>query len=154
MVKFCLASGTQLKTAPLDDSSFSFTPGNQKRIQELLWTAGFHASQGRLPDGYTKFDLIQFRHWPNLTRLPVTDHTAFICALLTRTPTTIKLVWRILEITKEEVMQVLSAAHSAGLIKTLVKTSDNDQIDAELKKAKPAPVSGLLRSLFNKIKGL
>lgn len=138
-------------------------PGAGKNIGELLWQAAFHASQGRLIDDISKYDIVQFRFWPNLTRLPKTQNTARICALLTRHPTTIMLVHRVLGIGKEEVYSIYSAAYSAGIasIRNLESTSNLRSNDAETAeadlmhdKAEPAQKQGLFQSLFSKISRL
>lgn len=128
-----------------------------KPLSELLWQTAFHASQGRLVEGSSRYDVAQFRHWPNLTRLPVTPNSARICALLTRHPSTIMLVHRVLGIGREEVYQNYSAAFCAGIVNVKSSSPDAAKVeDSALDKA-PEPTherSGLFRSLFAKISGL
>ncbi len=153
MAEFFQAPAAQFKTVPLGADE---KPQSPRHISELLWQAAFHASQGRMVEGTSKYDVVQFRQWPNLPRLPKTPNTARLCALLTRHPTTIMLVHRQLGIDKEEVYRVYSAAYSAG-IATMV--SQNPQaIGAEEQKAEPVESPqervGLFRSLFAKVAGL
>lgn len=88
-------------------------------LNELLWQATFHASQGRLIEGCHKFDIVQFKYWPNLTRLPCTANTARICAALVAHPTTIMILRAMLKIDAAEVCQIYSAAHIAGITNIL-----------------------------------
>lgn len=156
MAEFFQAPAAQFEITPLDASASPQAPNYGKNIGELLWQAAFHASQGRLVEGTSKYDVVEFRHWPNLPRLSKTANTARICALLTRHPTTIMLVRRQLDIGHEEVYRVYSAAYCAGIANMV---SRNPQVTAAEDAAgtvqeEPAEGRGLLRSLFSKISGL
>ena len=150
--EFFAAPALQFKTYPLSDAD---SPQSPRHIGELLWQAAFHASQGRMVEGTSKYDVVQFRQWPNLPHLPKTANTARICALLTRHPMTIMLVHRQLGIDKEEVYRVYSAAKSAGLTNMV---SQNPEAVGETPKAElpepPPERTGLFRSLFSKVAGL
>lgn len=130
--------------------------GSRKNLNALLWQTAFHASQGRLIEGCSKYDVVKFRHWPNLTRLSITRNTARICALLTRHPTTIMLVHRVLGIDKEEVYQIYSAASAAGICHKFGKGPESENTDVDFPDQRPKPVNAqsLLSSLFAKISGL
>lgn len=154
MARFCQAPAAKFETTPLGNSSLSYPIESARNIKELLWQAAFHVSQGRLPEGCTKYDVVKFRHWPNLTRLPITPNAAQICALLTRTPTTIMLVRRILELPREEVYQIYSAAYCAGLTSKVQNTPEQAQAETAAAEAPPPATQGLMRSLFAKILGL
>ncbi|HEY5994251.1 MAG TPA: hypothetical protein VIU46_06565 [Gallionellaceae bacterium] len=151
--EFFQAPAAQFSTSPLDAAE---RPQNPRHISELLWQAGFHASQGRMVEGTSKYDVIQFRRWPNLPHLPKTANTARICALLTRHPMTIMLVHRQLGIEKDEVYRVYSAAHSAGI--SYLVSQNLQAIEGDATKAGPAAAPqervSLLRSLFSKVAGL
>lgn len=162
MKEFFLAPAAEFKTTPLGASA-SPASGAARNIGELLWQAAFHASGGRMIDDTTKYDVVQFLSWPNLTRLPNTPNTARICALLTRHPTTIMLVHRKLGIAKEEVYRIYSAAYSAGIasIRNLESTThlravDSLTAEADLvaEAAAPTEKQGMFYSLFSKISGL
>jgi hypothetical protein len=144
---FC-APASEFRSSPLEGAA----PAHPRHMDELLWQAAFHASQGRLVDGITMFDVVQFRRWPNLPHLPKTANTARICALLTRHPTTIMLAHRLLGIRKDEVYQIYSAAYCAGLANII------NQNPEALPAAEPlgdrSEARGLFRSLFAKISGL
>ncbi len=121
-----------------------------------MWQAAFHASQGRLIEGCSKYDVVRFRRWPNLSRLPKSPNTTRICALLTRHATTIMLAHRRLGADKEEIYQTYAAAYCAGLV-TMV--SRNPQAasgagSAEPTEEAPATQRNLLRLLFAKISRL
>ncbi len=153
MAEFFQTPAAQFKTLPLGADE---KPQSPRHISELLWQAAFHASQGRMIEGASKYDVIQFRHWPNLPHLPKTANTARICALLTRHPMTIMLVHRQLGIDREEVYRVYSAAHSAGLTSMVSQNPQavgGDEPKAEIPEP-PQERVGLLRSLFSKVAGL
>lgn len=161
MAEFFQTPAAQFEVTPLGAAASPQAPGTGKNISELLWQAGFHASQGRMLDDTTKYDVVQFLSWPNLTRLPKTPNTARICALLTRHATTIMLVHRKLGIENKEVYQVYSAAYSAGIASirnlestTKLRAMDSLTTEAELATAEPAPKQGMFHSLFSKISGL
>lgn len=154
MTLFCQTPASEFKTAELDESDIKKEPG--QNICELLWQAAFYASQGKIIEGCSKYDVVQFRHWPNLSRLPQTPNTMRICALLTRYPTTIMLVPRRLGAGKEEVFQAYSAAYCSGLVNMV---SRNPQAKAtepaeEETQDQQSQKQGLWQSLFSKISGL
>jgi len=151
-VEFCCAPAAMFEVTVFDTTALQYVSGSGKNIRDLLWQAAFHVSHGRLIEGCSKYDVVKFRHWPNLTRLPVTPNAARICALLTRHPTTIMLVHRMLGIDKEEVCQIYSAAYSAGIADTLSRAC----FEASTTDNPPEPVKeqGLFRSLFAKISRL
>lgn len=156
IAEFCRAPAAQFEILGFGAASLPFARRSGKTIQALLWQAAFHASQGRLIEGCSKYDVIQFERWPNLTRLPTTPNTARICALLTRHPTTLMLVHRVLGIDKEEVLQIVSAASSAGISKTLNLNPDSTNFEAEIANKPPESIKehGLFRALFAKLSGL
>jgi hypothetical protein len=148
--EFFQAPSSQFVTEPADPSD---QPERRRHLGELLWQAGFHASKGRMVEGTSMFDIVRFRHWPNLTQLPHTPNTARICALLTRHATTIMLAHRLLGIKKDEVYRVYSAAYSAG-IATIINQNPEAVTAPEPEAEEPAETRGLFRSLFAKISGL
>lgn len=156
MAEFCRAPAAQFVVTVISATAISEFSSPGRNIKDLLWQAAFHASQGFLVEGCSKYDVVQFRHWPNLTRLPTTQHTARVCALLTRHPTTIMLVQHILGIGKEEVCQIYSAAYCAGIAQRISRNPDSGGDDALAADAKPEPAQerSLFRSLFAKISGL
>lgn len=166
MAEFCQAPASDFEVVALKDhrdgQRFSQFPSGKTR--ELLWTAAFHASQGRL-DRYRSdnglahvYDVVSFTHWPNLTRLPVTSNTMRICALLARHPTSIGLVPRKLHIKPEEVYQVYSAANSYGIVNCLnPHTGQSDPQNDNMLDEQADLVQkqrNLLQLLFDKISGL
>ena len=166
MAKFCLAPVSDFEVVTLNerkDAHLSTQPPSGK-IRELLWTAAFHASQGRL-DKYRSdnaathiLDVISFTHWPNLTRLPVSPNTMRICALLTRHPTSIGMIARKLRINQEEAYQVYSAASSYGIVNCLScddLKSDADYDDVADEQGDPVQKQrNLFQALFAKVSGL
>ena len=151
---FCRADAAEFKVIPLNETAPAYVTGPGRDLKELLWSAAFHASEGRLVEGASKYDVVQFRHWPNLTRLPTTPNAARICALLTRHPTTVMLIHRVLGIDKAEVCQIYSAAHCAGITSTISQTPKASSAASEAAPSEPAQERSLFRSLFAKISGL
>lgn len=156
MAEFCRVAAGHFEVTTVNQAVITEAPVPARSIRDLLWLAAFHASQGLLVEGCSKYDVVQFRHWPNLTRLPATPNAARICALLTRHPTTIMLVHHILDIEKSEVHQIYSAAYSAGMAHRISSNPVSGSIDAFAAEARPEPVPerGLFRSLFAKLSGL
>jgi len=156
MAEFCQAPATQFEITGWNETTPPSHLGIAKNIRDLLWQTAFHSSRGRLVEGRSKYDVVQFRHWPNVTRLPVSPNTVRICALLTRHPTTIMFVHRLLGISKEEVYQNYSAAVSAGIANVISSHSEATVFKPDEIEAQPEPVQhrGLFRSLFAKISGL
>ncbi len=154
MAGFCQAPATAFETSPLGPAA---SPGEtNKSIEDLMWQAAFYASNGRLIEGCSKYDVVKFRRWPNLSRLPKSPNTMRICALLTRYPTTIMLTHRRLGAEKEEIYQTYSAAYCAGLVNMVSRnpqaTSGADA--TEPTEEGPARRRNLLRALLAKISGL
>lgn len=118
-----------------------------RNIDELMWNAAYHASGGRLMEGCRRDDVVQFRHWPNLSRLPTTPNTMRVVALLTRHPTSITLARHLLKIDAGEIYQIYSAAHCAGIAHVLNRKPEDPVL-------KPHRNQALLGMLLNKIAGL
>jgi len=162
MAAFCLASADAFEIAPIEPGSIS--PGTAGRdIDELLWHAGFCAAQGRLPEGLSEFDVVQFTRWPNLSRLPSTPNAMRICALLVNQPTSIMMARRRLHVDAGEIHSIYAAAHSAGIAKVLnrkaaesgVETApvaeSNEPVAREGDDAGPTTIFGML---FNRVSGM
>lgn len=125
---FCQVSSSELEVKEMTESESidcSLGKGNclaegiGRNLDELMWMAGYYASNGRLMDGLNLDDVVTISHWPNLTRLP-NDYNSFqMAAMLTRHPTTIVFAHRVLKIPQEEINSFYTAAHCAGLAKTL-----------------------------------
>jgi hypothetical protein len=100
-----------------------------RNIDELMWHAAFHASQGRLMEGCYRDDVVELTYWPNLTRLPLTPNTARISALLNRHPTSITLAARLLKVDMAEMYQFYSAARCAGLARAVNRTPEEPKLE-------------------------
>lgn len=148
--EFFQAPASQLRS---EEAGAMHRNTGRRHICELLWQAGFHASQGRLVEGTSMFDIVRFKRWPNLPQLPHSANTARICALLTRHATTIMLVHRLLNVGRDEVHRVYSAAYCAG-IAVIVNQNPEAVEDAAEEPEAPADTRGLFRALFSKISGL
>lgn len=99
-------------------------------IEELFWAVAFHQSGGNLLGHGQRQDVVLFKRWPNLTRLPQTANTSRICALLTRRATSIVLASRILKVSEEEIFRVYSAAYYSGISHTVNRAPDPVQPEA------------------------
>ena len=156
MAEFCRAPADHFTITAISEAAQTDYSAPAKSLRDLLWCAAFHASQGLLVEGCSKYDVVQFCHWPNLTRLPATKNAARICALLTRHPTTIMLVHHVLDIEKDEVYQIYSAAYSAGIVQRIGGNSQPGNVAVLPAEVQTEPVQerGLFRSLFAKISGL
>jgi hypothetical protein len=145
-------------SGPLADRS---EPRVGRNIDELLWQAGFYASEGRLMQGCSYYDVVQLRHWPNLSRLPITPNSMRICALLVRYPTSILLAYRLLKVPAAEMFQFYTAARCAGIANVLnrearpVSSGPQDEPpEPEAPVLKPHRSQTLLSLLLEKIAGL
>lgn len=117
------ADRLEMRSVRSDSQATSRTPG--RPLAELLWTAGFHASDGRLLEGCFHYDVVRLPHWPNLTRVPITPNTMRICAMLTRHPTSIMVAHRLLKIDATELYRFYSAATCAGLVDVLNRKAEH-----------------------------
>ncbi len=105
-------------------------PGSVGRnIDELMWIAAFHASKGRLMEGCFRDDVVELSYWPNLTRLPLTENSARIAALLNRHPTSITFAARLLKVDMPEMYQFYSAARCAGLARAINRTPEEPKLE-------------------------
>lgn len=153
---FSIASADSFEVRNLNDAESNAIPASGKDIRDLLWELAFHAHEHTLIADCSENDVIQFNRWPNLTRLSGTPNTARICALLTRNPTSITLVRRVLGIDRNEVNQVISAAYSAGIVNTISRGPSMAQPEPTAAETKPDTLQkpGLWNSLFTKISSL
>lgn len=161
MAAFCLAPADAFEIELIEPGSVA--PGTAGRdVDELLWHAGFCAAQGRLPEGLSEFDVVQFTRWPNLSRLPSTPNAMRICALLVSHPTSIMMARRRLHVEAGEIRSIYAAAHLAGIAKVLNRKAAEPEVEAlpvaETTEqvgaggaAGPATIFGLL---FNRISGI
>lgn len=143
LASFCCLPADDFKVSVLDARAPS-QETNGRCIKELLWNAGFHASQGRLMEGCYRDDVVELIHWPNLTRLPSTANSMRIASLLAQHPTSLTLAFRMLRIDKAEAFQFYSAARSAGLVRAVNRPAVEPVL-------KPHRHQALLSLLFNKI---
>lgn len=115
-----------------------------RNIDELMWHAAFHASQGRMMEGCYRDDVVELEHWPNLSRLPHTPQTMRIAALLSRHPTSIYFAMRLLKVSTAEMYQFYSAARAAGLARPINRKPEEPKLE-------PHRNQTLLSALLGKI---
>lgn len=148
-VKFFTTPAKQFQVDVMEAEPVALPRGARhgRNVDELMWTAAFFASNGRLMEGCRRDDVVQFHHWPNLSRLPVTPNTMRIVALLTRHATSITLAHRLLKVDTPEIYQIYSAARCAGIAHVLNRKPDDPVL-------KPHRNQALLGMLLNKITGM
>jgi hypothetical protein len=146
---FCAARAADYVVSCLTagESDHCINSGIGRNIDELMWCAGFYASKGLLIESCQQTDVVEFRHWPNLTRLPITPNTLAITALLTRYPTSPVIAARLLKISWQEIAQVYTAAFCAGLAVVINRKT-------ELPKLEPHKNRTLLSQLLSRIAGM
>lgn len=156
IAEFCHAPAANFEIRSLSNSELMSMNAPGKDIRELLWQLAFHIYEDALIPSCSENDVIQFNRWPNLTRLPVTPNTARICALLTRNPTSITLIRRVLGIDRHEVNRIVSDAYSAGIVNTVSRGPSSMSTEPATEEIKPVQPqkSGLWNSLFSKISSL
>lgn len=122
IVELCRANSSELNVRNMNDKEsmdISAEKGVGRNIDELMWQAGYYASQGRLMEGLSLTDVVHLKHWPNLTRLPNNFNSFQMAAMLTRHPTTIVFAHRVLKIPQDEIKEFYTAAYCAGLAEML-----------------------------------
>lgn len=146
MAAFLTTPPNEVKLTILDaaDPRIASTDMIGRNLDELMWQAAFHASQGRLMRGCYRDDVVELEYWPNLSRLPQTPQSMRIAALLTRHPTSIYFAMRLLKVTPEEMYQFYSAARAAGLARPINRKPEEPKLE-------PHRNQGLLSSLLSKI---
>ena len=146
MEKLCRAPSSQFDVREMSpNEAIDCALGGEvgRNIDELMWMAGYYASEGRLMKGLNLDDVVKIKHWPNLTRLPNNFNSFQMAAMLTRHPTTIVFARRVLKIPQEEINSFYTAAHCAGLSKTLNTPPD----------ALPVPEDSGEKTLLSRIIG-
>jgi len=134
--EFWRAPADQFQVTAIEENAGGLECNSMRPLHELLWSATFHASQGKLIDGCHKFDVVQFKRWPNLTRLPCTPNATRICAALVAHPITIMILRAMLKIDTAEICQIYSAAYIAGVANVLNRkksetgAATNDESDS------------------------
>jgi len=149
LAAFCRVPAETFEVTILSDDDERVPHKNQfgRNLDELMWHAGFHASEGRLLEGSYRDDVVELAHWPNLSRLPMTPNTIRLCALFISHPTSILLAGRLLRVENEEIYQFYSAARCAGLARTLNRKPEEPDL-------KPYRDPTLLSKLVSRIAGL
>ena len=141
----CKAGPGSLKVKILDKASRnSNTNYIGRNIDELMWNAGFYASDGRLMEGCYRDDVVEIMFWPNFTRIPFTPNSMRLASLLSSHPTSMALAHRFLRIDKEEAYQFYTAARCAGLARAVNRAPEEPPL-------KPHRNQALLGLLLNKI---
>ena len=148
----------RLQITPLNESSAPVTTGRE--IEELLWTAAWHACAGHLPIGCSRHDVLELKHWPNLTRLPCCPDTLRLCALLSQKAHSLSLACRLLDADEESANRFYSAGLYAGILHKITQGTGNSaqEEEAEASSILHMEISSCrlgqtLRSLWKRLKG-
>lgn len=141
----CVANASKFKVTILEKDFRNHDTNHVGRnIDELMWMAGFYASDGRLMEGCYRDDVVEVMFWPNFTRLPSTPNSMRLASLLSTHPTSITLAHRFLHIEKKEAYQFYTAARCAGLARSINRAPEEPPL-------KPHRNQALLGLLLNKI---
>lgn len=135
---------------PDNDKLLLNTEANGRPVAELLWSLAIAESRGQLLPGCRRDDVVHLTRWPNFTRLPTTENSLRIAALLTARPTSLVLASRILDIDESEVFSFYSAASYAGYTRVVNRIVNAEQ---QHKPANPARL-GLISKLMDHLKSL
>lgn len=124
-------------------------------LSELLWTAGYHASAGRLPVEANRIAVVRLSHWPNLSRLPCTPDMYRLCALLARRPSSIHLAAKLVGVEEAQAFRFFSAAQVSGVIVMATRSQETSSTrDDEAAAAAPPPeasLASMVKLLWNKM---
>lgn len=130
-------------------------PHAGRDLGELLWTAAYYASAGRLPVGCSKFDVIQLAYWPNFSRLPADNSALRLCSLFCKRPRAVNVARNLLRLSEAEVYRFYSAAFCSGAVEVLSSVPASPQALADKVAGGPLRAAGssdsLLRLLWKKL---
>ena len=90
-----------------------------------------------------------------MTRLPHLPSTMRLCALLSRSPTSISLAYRMLHIPPQDVLQIYSAALAADMIRVVCAQPADKSVAAPAHSNRVIErVASFWESMLNRIAGL
>lgn len=144
----------RLQIIPLNEGGLG---GSGRDLEELLWTAAWHASAGRLPEDCHRHDVIELTRWPNLSRLPGDADIMRLCALLSRSAHGLTLACRLLDVSEEDANRFYSAALYSGILRQISRNSNEveaanhptDPVDSTTS----SKLGQTLRALWKRLKG-
>lgn len=142
---FCSLDANEFKVTVLNEKKLKpYKIDVGRNIDELLWHAGYYASNGQMMEGCHWNSVIRLKYWPNFTRLPLTPNSLRIAALLATHTASIESTILALNIKREDMYQFFCAAYCAGAISMVSDTE-------KPLKLKPHHNNALLGMLFSKI---
>ena len=149
----CKVPANRLQITQLNETGTSIQTGRE--LEELLWTAAWHACGGNLPPGRSQHDVLELLHWPNLTRLPGTPDLMRLCALLSLKPHSLSLARRVLDVEEEDCLRFYSAGLHAGVLRKVSQNagSQDEEHDSRADESNPGRLGQTLRSLWKRLKG-
>ncbi len=115
-------------------------------LDDLLWDLSFGASCGRLPSGTDIDQLMQLKHWPNLTRIRNAEHACQVSAIWSQNPMSIRQVVEQLKVDYKSVYGFYAAAKATGLLEQ-VKAGTTASRQPAKSPAKPSMMARLLSHL-------
>lgn len=122
----------------------------------LLWQVALWTSRGRLPEGIPVNAPVKLRYWPNLTRMAPVPNSLRIAAFLVRSPASLPIAVRMLNVPPGDLFDFLSASYIIGLLE-VSETANNVSAEREVPppEAKAATGKGaILSRLLRRIIGL
>lgn len=129
-------------------------------LTALLWQVSLWSSRGRLLAGHHPDTLVRLRHWPNLTRLAVVPEAMRIAAFWVRSPVSLRLTVRMLNVPPQHIFDFLAATHAIGIVEIQGGKAMQAVAPPLPAASEPAPVQekkdrgGLLSRLLRKVVGL
>lgn len=139
--QICMNPATLVITTPL--SSEDQIDAKSVSLNTLLWQISLWTSRGRLLAGFPEQGAVQLRYWPNLTRLAPTANALRIAAFWVRSPSTLPLTLRMLNIPASEIFDFLAASYCIGILDVprMPAKPTASKIVTDADASKPAPVS-------------
>lgn len=111
-------------------------------LENMLWRVALWTARGRLPLGIDLDAPVRLKHWPNLTRLPLTPQALRIAALWDRTPTSLRNTPTLLAVPQRYVFAFYSACAALDLVEHSAPAAQPPSSD-------PVPQRGLFKRILN-----
>ncbi len=120
-----------------------------RNLDELIWIAAQASAKGRLLTSCKPTDVLQLKHWPNLTRIACNPSTLRLTAFFAKAPSSMFVARRVLGIPQGEINEFYSAAKAAGLVEMI-----SGQNAPKAEKLKPHRNRSMLEKIMNRVSSL
>ena len=154
----CEATDTRISARPLQKED---KPDNRNLVVSnfigLLWQVALWTSRGRLPEGIPVHAPVKLKYWPNLTRMAPIPDALRMAAFLVRSPSSLPVAMRMLNVHPDHLFNFLSATYSIGLLEVSEARKDAgeaQEVPVQPVQAKDAGKGGMLSRLLRRIVGL